>query len=802
LATAAPFFRFLRSTPWLICLCLFSVILSGSLLNEMPSWGLDPSARLAINYFALHGLQAGRDFVHPFGPLGYLYTHMFDPVHWRAELIFTSAIIVTMAIALWQMTAPQNRALLSLIIPAGALFLPSPDITIMAPPLLAAMLLYENRGRLNALIACLFILGGIAILTKFSAFLPTLAAAALSDAYCLTRRKIPFCVAVTLTSVIITCLIIGQDLSYLPAFIEGGLDIVGNYPRTMQSHARISEPIIFALLSLSFLPYLFFSARRAGSWREAAWLTLMFLMFFLVWFKAGFLRHDGHALTAWNGLFFACLTSFPLLAGLDGRALPTDNSNRLRAAAGLLVFGLAASAVFLSNVYWSGGTAMAPVAKGLFLDRPLGSLDVLGAMESGHLTADKTALYDQSLAEIRRQHPILPLTGTVDELTIDSAELVATNVDWRPRPVYESFLTLSPALVKLNSDYLAGDHAPDHLLISLLTTDAKYPFLEDGLALPAILQHYRPDAITHEFLYFTHLPKGQETPLTLQPLQTVQADAEDIVTLPEAPLLWATIHIEETLFGRLIAVFDKFPEIQIEATLQDGSTRAYRAASSMLDYGFMVSPLIDGNLRLLRLAMTGDAADAFGPWSRVKSLRILLHDRHHLFFKPQVTYQISAVQFHGADPAALPHDLTAKATPLLERDVWLAELMNGVRSCAVLEKRADHIFAHAPCTLSLMPPVHRPQLDLSFGMEDGSWNDGGHTSGACFIVAAEGQTAQPLFKRCLDPVHKTEDRGVQSASLTIPRALAGKTLLFITDTSVPGGLNNWGWSYWQNVVFK
>jgi hypothetical protein len=49
------------------------------LMPEMPTTGLDPSWRFALNVAVSPGLVFGRDVLFTFGPLGAIYTQLYSP---------------------------------------------------------------------------------------------------------------------------------------------------------------------------------------------------------------------------------------------------------------------------------------------------------------------------------------------------------------------------------------------------------------------------------------------------------------------------------------------------------------------------------------------------------------------------------------------------------------------------------------------------------------------------------------------------------------------------------------------------
>ena len=58
--------------PFLLFLAVTFFVVTYRSPGTVLSPGLDPSRRFALDYFFVHGLVPGRDFVFTFGPLGFL----------------------------------------------------------------------------------------------------------------------------------------------------------------------------------------------------------------------------------------------------------------------------------------------------------------------------------------------------------------------------------------------------------------------------------------------------------------------------------------------------------------------------------------------------------------------------------------------------------------------------------------------------------------------------------------------------------------------------------------------------------
>ena len=106
--------------------------------------------------------------------------------------------------------------------------------------------------------------------------------------------------------------------------------------------------------------------------------------------------------------------------------------------------------------------------------------------------------------------------------------------------------------------------------------------------------------------------------------------------------------------------------------------------------------------------------------------------------------------------------------------------------------------AQAPSVLALeLAGPGSQQVLLGFGLEDASWQGDGATDGVSFAVEAVGAdgAADRIFTRTLRPVAEPADRGVQGATVALPRGTA--SLRLITESA--GGPRSHG-AYWAAVL--
>ena len=174
------------------------------------------------------------------------------------------------------------------------------------------------------------------------------------------------------------------------------------------------------------------------------------------------------------------------------------------------------------------------------------------------------------------------VVGTVDAIPWEVAELIASGLDYRPRPVIQSFSSFSPRLQALDRDHFQGPHAPQTLFLRIEDIDGRLPTMATGPSLPVIGQWY--DAVDNMAPLGLVLHRRQ-SPRAASREQLGEAEfrIDQWVTVPqpETGLILARVMLARTLRGRLVTFFYREPLLFITVRTASGSEHRYRFIPSM-----------------------------------------------------------------------------------------------------------------------------------------------------------------------------------------------------------------------------
>jgi hypothetical protein len=200
--------------------------------------------------------------------------------------------------------------------------------------------------------------------------------------------------------------------------------------------------------------------------------------------------------------------------------------------------------------------------------------------------------------------------GTVDVYPYNNEFAFANGLAYHHRPVFQSYMTLTPQLGRMNADYLQSDAGPEFILWTggllcgsptcdlFATFDSKYPLNEDPLTALAILGNYH---VVRSTVSTGGIPvlvlRRNETIAPVQPktLSRVAARTGEWIDVPvssDVVLLKPQLHL--TPVGQAKNALLRGSALHVSYRLADGTERTYRLNLLNAPAGIWVSPLLEG----------------------------------------------------------------------------------------------------------------------------------------------------------------------------------------------------------------
>ena len=559
-----------------------------------PAAGLDPSWGYAMNQVIAQNLAIGKEIIFTYGPYSAIFHHQFHPATYN--LIVLGSLYFSLCYTLSLMLLAQNIKLrwgFFFFLMIAVLDLR--EVLLISYPLVASLVVFRlcfphptagvlkfspklvTPHLLQGSLFLIFSLLGFLPLVKGSLIISCAASLILSCAALLHVKKKSLAALITIAPILSAMVfwsIAHQEISNLPAYFITMRELIVSYNETMALEVGNSKNLPTVLFGSAVILYVIFREKSFTLFPRFL-LSAMIGLFLFISFKGGFVRHDnGHASSYCNAqtLIIALLLPFILQYKIP-RFLQKLN------LAPLPLIGVILYSILNSDGLPSFSTALVKI-----INQPL-----IYQHLAHHDSLQKD--FDARISEIKKAASLPILAGTSDIYSFDQSYLIASENKWSPRPIFQSYQAATKTMAQINADHLLGASAPDNIFFAVQTIDGRFPTHDDGLSWPILLQNYAPVKMVNGFLL---LKKKSSDAVAMKNISSNEYKfGEEVEIKNGEEILFTEFEIKPSLLGKLVTIFYKPSQLQIDVTLNDGSTRNFRIISSMVESGFVISPLIE-----------------------------------------------------------------------------------------------------------------------------------------------------------------------------------------------------------------
>jgi hypothetical protein len=606
----------------------------------------DTSSSAVLNYAHQQGLQFGADIVYLYGPLGYLTYFYFSPhaagMRMAVDTVLCFTVAAGVCLLAWRLRFVSRCLLLGIFMFLAANVEARTDLVIDTGILCWGLLCFVESGRRLAVAVLAF-----AALAAFGSLAKTLVLliAGLSvvllagDLVARGHRRLGVGIVAGFgAGVVLGWLASGQNLWGIGPCLLNALAVVQGYSQSLGWEALPQATRSGLLVMLAAMAMVLIRAWTAfagqdkrNAWRRGLLLAWVSALLFLTW-KHGFARGDSYHLVYFFG--------FVPLLGLALEVLPGGGR-----AARLWARGLGAACCLLSIV----------TLQSLFFPPGWKSLGQPFRAFGYHARCLlRPADYRQrmnALIEAKRGEAQLPrFRNIIGRASVDvfgqyAVYALLNDLNYRPRPVFQSYVACNTRLMRLNEEFYLSKAAPEFVMFGLGPIDRKFPPLEDAMVLRDLLINYEPVAAEGGFLLLKS--KSADAPrLTLLREGTVRPGEQiDLREFGDAEL-WLELDLEPTLSGRLRQFFYRPPTVRLAAWREPAKGLLFRrrAPAAMLAAGFVASPLLLRNEDVLSL-YDGNPI----PRPAAYSVELLAGEDH--FWQPGIRFRVYRIENQLGRPA-------------------------------------------------------------------------------------------------------------------------------------------------------
>jgi hypothetical protein len=567
----------------------------------------DESWAQALGHFLKHHFQAGVDYIFTYGPLGYFLPPTYDPDLFWHKYAWEIVVKAVFAMTLLKLTRGYSSHLARLTCCwllaalAGQILAVSADAVYMAIILAHFLFLMHpsgSRGTASQGISVSIL--ALLALVKFSFLLFSVAGLILVT---LHRTAVRRNLGALLPAggfgafFMLGWLVLGQHPGNLPRYLRGSLEISTGYFAAMAVKGAGGE-IYLALVITLLLGAACLACPVAVhlTRRRVTCGALVGLSVFALW-KQGFVRHDHHSVG-----FFAFMLVLPFCFPA---AFPTYRwRSPMRAAllgAAVVLSGLGVEMSLRHNGMEHSFDPLRLTARACErVRRNLRATLAPSRMRRG-LEAQRAALAaEHRLPRIRAVVQGAP----VDMLSYELGAVFLNELNWQPRPVFQSYSAFSPALLAANARFYRGSRAPEYVIFKLQTLDDRPPAMDDSVTLLDFFRTYRPVLAEKSYVLFRRQP---EPPPDAAAPQRVRLERligfNEEVALGDGGGLPQKIafRVRSSSQGKLLALLYKPSPLLIRMRTATGRELSYRLIPGMVRNGFLINPLLVDNTDVLRL---------------------------------------------------------------------------------------------------------------------------------------------------------------------------------------------------------
>jgi hypothetical protein len=562
----------------------------------------------------------------------------------------------------------------------------------------------------------------------------------------------------------------GAGVAYLIEFLRYSSEVSAGYAAAMSLPGSSIQLTSFLALVAAFaaiiIVQLFRSPDRKSVTQQVLIAAVLATMGF-VGFKAGFVRYDLHSLYAWNVLAVAAAAYVAFL---------TDIRSALPLAAISVVSIITALSLPSGEIWPSVPSEIEGRVRAIGTN--LSELAHLAVSPRGWLR-DRAVAMEQGRAKTRAAIPVPQLDGSVDALPPIQSAVIAAGLNYRPRFTVQDYVAYTRALIDQNHASWFGPHAPGYILFGLTPIDGRLPALSDGPLWPDLLRYYEPVQRQLDLAVLRHRSTPLPPPLGSPIIRVVRLGER--FELGREPT-FLTLDVRLTGLGRSMSMLFRPPRVELHLIYADGRETVSRIIPEIARAGFVITPSIETPADFVQLAL-GDPPALAASWP--VSALIEVGRGGSFAYDDDVTLTSRSIDV--ATLRRAPPDIPA-AAKVRREFAALTRLLTAVPlQPPFVDRVPEGLLAHAQRKITV-PVGNARSVTVTFGFRDGAWTVG-KTLGACFRASSDADAV--LWERCLDPRHRVEDRGQQTATFALPPDQAHVTL----ETSCVADCS-WGWTYW------
>jgi hypothetical protein len=527
-----------------------------------------------------HGFQFGRDIIFTYGPLGFLVAPTYFGQVPLFRVIWETCGNLALAATLVGIGGGFGWfrfGLYYISLVAALLIAPATSSHFTVPLLVIFWLLPATATPFQAAVSIIWIIFFSLVKSNFAVY--GLIGVAAATILALLRRQwsrawiVPLAYAL---GFLLLWIISGQSLVCLPRYLRGSWEIADGYLNAMATNDLPRET--WRVLGLAWLPvigYGFDLLRRRKLQRpQTLWLSLYIaLLWFLLWKYCATRADEFHLLGALSSIMVVAAAS------LGDRIAILD----------LLV------PLCIIGVWTFKSTVVGDMPHQFVLRLGTSFNDLLRPQHRARVFAEQQRL-DHNLhahPELRR----IVGTDSIDMISCEQVELLREGLNYRPRPVFQSYTAYTPWLLQQNLRYYESPAGPQYVFVRLQPIDFRYGALEDGRLLSELPRRYSVVHREKDYVLLHRKAVQPEHEQTRRLLTRRRATLEQEIPLPPEGdcAIELRARFQPSIRGRVRSFLVQPALLTMVLTDEKNQQHACRIVPQLSASGFVIHPLLRSN---------------------------------------------------------------------------------------------------------------------------------------------------------------------------------------------------------------
>lgn len=529
-----------------------------------PNSNLDPSWVYGIGYAFEKGMQFGVDVIFTYGPLGsIMYPTIIGIPVGISNLTWIVVVILTFLNVRNFIKAEKG------ILYAVCIYL---IVLCLYPSRDSAIFLYyislwsfsKNIQQYKFVLALNIILIAMFPLIKFTyaflslTFLPLF--------FTCGRSKGLIITLCTILSYLGLWLLADQNLKNILDYNIFGFEISKGYNSAMAVWGNQIELVIGIIFGLGFF-VIFYKSQESNNisknftfnmnflFKSYGFIYILFVTF--VAFKQGFVRHDEHAIS----FFMYIAAGLPLIVNFLKPEFFRIGISISVASILVLIFSIFShTKVYPHNL-------------------------IINSFNRVYTNLTQPEIKNKDINNAIKINNILSSNGSSDIATVAISDVIANDLDWRPRPIFQSYSSYTDKLTRKNAEFIKSKSNQD-IFLKLQAIDQHLITQEDPLYWLALIDNY----------YFNdvyHLKPNKNKNSNLQFIDSIEAfpDANGWIKIDVSNLTTISVMSSLSLLSHLKSFVLKPSDILLQIKFSNGDTKLHKFINGNVS-PFIVSPYV------------------------------------------------------------------------------------------------------------------------------------------------------------------------------------------------------------------